>query len=158
MSEPGTCGGADTTTPSPAASSVTCGCQAVALAEGHDDRTTPRKEVKDTMTDPNKDKVKTLGIRLPDELHTQFVLVASLDGLSLTDAIRKAVELYVQSKRSEGNFAERATAALEEIEREAANRRAAIEGLFGQSAAQAAEGEGTSEGDNASPRGRQRKS
>ena len=86
------------------------------------------------MTDPNKDKVKTLGIRLPDELHTQFVLVASLDGLSLTDAIRKAVELYVQSKRSEGNFAERATAALEEIEREAATRRSAIEGLFGQEA------------------------
>ncbi len=110
------------------------------------------------MTDPNKDKVKTLGIRLPDELHTQFVLVASLDGLSLTDAIRKAVELYVQSKRSEGNFAERATAALEEIEREAATRRSAIEGLFGQSTAQAAEGEGTTEGGNASPRGRQRKS
>ena len=91
------------------------------------------------MTDP-KDKVKTLGIRLPDELHTQFVLVAQLDGLSLTDAIRRAVELYVDSKRSEGDFAERATAALEEIEREAAARRSAIEGLFGQNA-QAAEGE-----------------
>ena len=112
------------------------------------------------MTDPSK--VKTLGIRLPDELHTQFVLVASLDGLSLTDAIRKAVELYVQSKRSEGDFAERATAALEEIEREAANRRSAIEGLFGQSAAQAGEGEGTgeraSEGGSSASRGRQRKS
>ncbi|MDQ3154017.1 MAG: hypothetical protein M3R63_20640 [Actinomycetota bacterium] len=83
------------------------------------------------MTDPNKDKVKTLGIRLPDELHTQFVLVAQLDGLSLTDAIRRAVELYVQTKRSETDFAERATAALEEIEREAATRRTAIEGLFG---------------------------
>ncbi|MCA1601180.1 MAG: hypothetical protein LC776_05910 [Acidobacteria bacterium] len=118
------------------------------------------------MTDP-KDKVKTLGIRLPDELHTQFVLVAQLDGLSLTDAIRKAVELYVQSKRSEGDFAERATAALEEIEREAASRRSAIEGLFGQSAAQAAEGadadEGgnttarASEGSSSASRGRQRK-
>ena len=108
------------------------------------------------MTDPSK--VKTLGIRLPDELHTQFVLVASLDGLSLTDAIRRAVELYVETKRSEGDFAERATAALDFLEREAATRRSAIEGLFGQEATQAAEGEGTTEGGNASPRGRQRKS
>lgn len=82
------------------------------------------------MTDPSK--VKTLGIRLPDELHTQFALVAQLDGLSLTDAIRKAVELYVQTKRSEADFAERAAAALEEIEREAASRRSVIQALFGQ--------------------------
>ena len=108
------------------------------------------------MTDPSK--VKTLGIRLPDELHTQFVLVASLDGLSLTDAIRRAVELYVETKRSEGDFAERATAALEEIEREAATRRSAIEGLFGQEAAQAAESDASDEGGSSSSRGRQRKS
>ena len=108
------------------------------------------------MTDPSK--VKTLGIRLPDELHTQFVLVASLDGLSLTDAIRRAVELYVETKRSEGDFAERATAALEEIEREAATRRSAIEGLFGQEVAQAAEDDASGEGGSSSSRGRQRKS
>ncbi|MGH3903838.1 MAG: hypothetical protein ACRDTE_06575 [Pseudonocardiaceae bacterium] len=95
------------------------------------------------MTDPTK--VKTLGIRLPDELHTQFALVAQLDGLSLTDAIRKAVELYVETKRGEGDFAERATAALEEIEREAATRRAVIQGLFGHSAAQATTSESAGE-------------
>lgn len=87
------------------------------------------------MTDPKdtKNGVKTLGIRLPGELHAQFALVAQLDGLSLTDAILRAVELYVETKRSESDFGERATAALAEIEREAAARRAAIEGLFGQS-------------------------
>jgi hypothetical protein len=86
------------------------------------------------MSDPKADPksgVKTLGIRLPDELHAQFALVAQLDDLSLTDAIRKAVEFYVEAKRSENNFAERASAALAEIEREAASRRAAIEALFG---------------------------
>lgn len=89
------------------------------------------------MTDPKNDAksgVKTLGIRLPDELHAQFVLVAGLDGLNLTDAIRRAVELYVETKRSEGDFAERAAMVLEEIEREATARRAAIQGLFGQNA------------------------
>jgi len=75
--------------------------------------------------------VKTLGIKLPPGLHAQFVLVASLDDISLGDAALRAVELYVETKRSEPDFAARAQAALEEIEREAAARRGAIEGLFG---------------------------
>jgi predicted HicB family RNase H-like nuclease len=78
--------------------------------------------------------VKTLGIRLPDELHAQFSLVAQLDDLSLTDALRRAVELYVERKKAEGDFAARATAKLEEIDREAAARRDAIQALFGQTA------------------------
>ena len=86
------------------------------------------------MTDPKdtRNGVKTLGIRLPGELHAQFALVAQLDGLSLTDAILRAVEHYVETKRNEHDFGERAAAALADIEREAAARRAAIEGLFGQ--------------------------
>jgi hypothetical protein len=86
------------------------------------------------MTEPKPDAkngIKTLGIRLPGELHAQFALVAQLDGLSLTDAILRAVEFYVEAKRNESDFAERARVALAEIEREAAARRAAIEGLFG---------------------------
>ncbi|MEU0885851.1 hypothetical protein ABZ345_45370 [Lentzea sp. NPDC005914] len=86
------------------------------------------------MTEPKsegKGGVKTLGIRLPGELHAQFALVAQLDGLNLGDAVLRAVEFYVEAKRSEQDFAERAKAALEEIEREAAARRAAIEDLFG---------------------------
>lgn len=87
------------------------------------------------MTDPNgKNGVKTLGIKLPPDLHSQFALVAQLDGLNLTDAIRRAVELYVETKQGEADFAARAQAALEEIEREATARRSAIEALFGQTA------------------------
>ncbi len=92
-----------------------------------------------TTIDPGKAGFKTLGIRLPDGLHTQLVLVAQLDGLNLNDAAKKAVELYVQSKRAEGDFAARATEALAEIEREAAARRSAIEGLFGSPESDAAE-------------------
>jgi hypothetical protein len=90
------------------------------------------------MTDPKdaRNGVKTLGIRLPAELHAQFALVAQLDGLNLTDAILRAVEHYVESKRNEADFAERAAAALADIEREAAARRAAIEGLFGENSDQ----------------------
>jgi hypothetical protein len=75
--------------------------------------------------------VKTLGIKVPDSLHAQLTLVAQLDGISLGDAAVRAVELYVATKKAEPDFAARAKAALEEIEREAAARRGAIQGLFG---------------------------
>jgi hypothetical protein len=83
------------------------------------------------MSDPRNINVKTLGIKVPDALHAQFALVAQLDGISLGDAALRAVELYVNTKRAESDFAARAQAALEEIEREAAARRGAIQGLFG---------------------------
>lgn len=83
------------------------------------------------MSEPKNAGVKTLGVKLQDALHAQFALVAQLDGLSLGDAVVRAVELYVETKRSESDFADRAQAALEEIERETAARRGAIQGLFG---------------------------
>lgn len=75
--------------------------------------------------------VKTLGIKLPDDVHAQLVLIAGLDGLSLTDAIRQAIDGYIERKRGEGNLAERAARALDEIERDAASRRDALQALFG---------------------------
>ena len=83
--------------------------------------------------------VKTLGIKLPDDLHAQLVLIAGLDGLSLTDAIRQAIDFYIERKRGEGDLAARAAQALGEIEREAAMRRDALQALFGPQAAAAAE-------------------
>jgi hypothetical protein len=76
--------------------------------------------------------VKTLGIKLPDALHAQFALTAQVDDISLGDAALRAVELYVATKKAEPDFAARAQAALDAIEQEAAARRAAIRGLFGE--------------------------
>lgn len=76
--------------------------------------------------------VKTLGIRVPDALHAQFVLVAKLDGLSLNDACVRGVELYVQQRQSEPDFKARVASVLEEIEREANDRTSAIQALLGQ--------------------------
>jgi hypothetical protein len=101
------------------------------------------------VTEP-RNGVKTLGIKVPDALHAQFALVAQLDGISLGDAAVRAVELYVAAKKAEPDFAARAQAALEEIEREAAARRGAIQGLFG------TEAPTTDVADQASSRGRRR--
>jgi hypothetical protein len=90
--------------------------------------------------EPNgKSGVKTLGVKLDDLLHSQFALVAQLDDLSLNDAVKRAVELYVASKQAEPDFVARATVKLEEIEREAAARRGAIQALFGGDVAPAEE-------------------
>ncbi|MEV6873935.1 hypothetical protein [Amycolatopsis sp. NPDC051128] len=83
------------------------------------------------MTDPTNG-TKTLGVKLPPGLHAQFSLVAQLDDISLNVAVLRAVEQYVANKQSEPDFAKRAAEALAEIEKEAAARKAAIEGLFGE--------------------------
>jgi hypothetical protein len=87
--------------------------------------------------------VKTLGVRLPDEQHAQFTMVSQLNGLSLNDAVLQAVQEYIDRNKSAEDFAERAAAALAEIEREANARRGAIEALFGAAAPDANAAAGT---------------
>ncbi|TDO30689.1 HicB-like protein involved in pilus formation [Kribbella sp. VKM Ac-2527] len=88
------------------------------------------------MVEPTNEAsgVKTLGVRVPGELHPQFVLVAKLDGLSLNDACVRGIELYVESRQSEPDFKARVAAVLEEIEQEANSRRSAIQALLGPAA------------------------
>jgi hypothetical protein len=86
---------------------------------------------------------KTIGVKLPDPVHAQLTLVAQLDEMSLTDAIRAAIDGYLERKRSEGDLAARAAQALEEIEREATARRDALQALFGDHAQAATEAAGT---------------
>ena len=62
---------------------------------------------------------KTLAIRLPDELHAQLVLIAGLEGASLVDTIRTAIEELIERKRAGGKLAAQAAKALEEMEQEA---------------------------------------
>lgn len=82
---------------------------------------------------------KTFAIRVPDELHAQFVLVAGLDKLSLNDAGVLAIQALVDRKRADGDFGSRAAAALAEIEREAEARRTAIQALLGERTSDAPE-------------------
>ncbi|CAI7978121.1 conserved hypothetical protein [Frankia sp. Hr75.2] len=85
------------------------------------------------MTEPTKaGGHKTLAVKLPPDLHAQLELVSGLDGLSMGAALLQSVELYVQTRRSQPDFAERAAAAVAEAEAEAAARRSAIQALLGQ--------------------------
>lgn len=75
--------------------------------------------------------MKTLAIRLDDELHAQLSVLAQLSGTSLTDEIRQALEVHLKTKRANPELTERAKAVSEEIEHEAQVRQAAIATLFG---------------------------
>jgi hypothetical protein len=76
--------------------------------------------------------MKTLAIRLEDEEHELLVLIARVDGLTLADELRQAIQSHVSAKRSAPDFTERAQAILAEIDQEAAARRSAIQSLFGE--------------------------
>ena len=75
--------------------------------------------------------MKTLAIRLDDELHAQLSVMAQLCGTTLTDEIREALEAHLKSKRTNPELTARAKAVSEEIEHEAQARQAAITTLFG---------------------------
>jgi predicted transcriptional regulator len=75
--------------------------------------------------------VKTLAIRLDDELHAQLSVLAQLSGTSLTDEIRQAIESHLDARRESPELSARAKQVAEEIEHEAQARREAITTLFG---------------------------
>src|SRR5690242_13193720 len=83
------------------------------------------------MPEPRNGGFKTLAIRLEDDVHARLTLVAQVEGLSITDAIRTAIESYIGSKHAESDFASRAAVLLDEIDRQAALRRLQIEELLG---------------------------
>jgi predicted DNA-binding protein len=89
--------------------------------------------------------MKALAIRLEDEEHQLLVLMARVNDRPLADELREAIQAHVARTRSEPDFAERARAILDEIDREAAARRTAITSLFGEpkgeSGTEPAEGE-----------------
>ena len=75
--------------------------------------------------------MKTTAIRLDDELHLQLTVVAQLSGTTVTDAIRQAVHDYIDKLTTDGELASKAQAVLHDMEQDLADRRTAIEALFG---------------------------
>lgn len=74
---------------------------------------------------------KTLGVKLDDELHARLTVLAQVEGTSLTELIRQAVERFAEEKRDEPAIKAKAEEILAELDQEAAARRGAIESLIG---------------------------
>ncbi len=86
--------------------------------------------IPDTGTS-GKGSVKTLAIRLEPDLHAQLSLIAQLRASTITDEIRTAIEAHIAVAKTAPELAAQSQSVLEDIEREAVARRAAISTLFG---------------------------
>jgi len=100
--------------------------------------------------------MRTLAIKLEEELHAQLGMIAKFEGLTLTDALRQAIDQWIDERRNNPELKARAAAALADIDAEAATRRGAIEALLGnestskQTTSSTRRGRGTAKGDDSS--------
>lgn len=74
--------------------------------------------------------MKTLAIRLEDDLHAQLSVLAQLRQSTITDEIRLALENHLEASKSDPELKNRAQAVLDDIGRDAKAREAAIATLF----------------------------
>lgn len=74
--------------------------------------------------------VKTLAIRLENDIHLQLTLIAQLKGSTITEEIRQALAAHVAQAKANTELIGQADAAMAEIEREANERRNALSQLF----------------------------
>jgi predicted DNA-binding protein len=75
--------------------------------------------------------VKTLAIRLDPELHARITILARLTGISVTDAIRVAIEKHVEVMAADPAVSAKASELQAQIVRDADEQQAAIQALFG---------------------------
>lgn len=74
--------------------------------------------------------LKTIAIRVEPALHQQLVLLAQLSGRPLAEEIRLAIDEHIARRGDEVDITAQAEEALAAIDRDAANRRQAIESLL----------------------------
>jgi uncharacterized membrane-anchored protein YjiN (DUF445 family) len=88
-------------------------------------------------------QLRTLAVRITEDLRAQLDIVAQLTGRTTTEEIRLALEHWIEKTKSDPEIQKKAEAIRAEIEREAQTRRNAIAAIFG--------GEGVPD-ESASPR------
>ncbi|MEV8339795.1 hypothetical protein [Leucobacter sp. NPDC077196] len=78
---------------------------------------------------------RTLAVRMTDDLRAQLDVIAQLNDRSVTEEIRIALELWVETSKSDPKVLKRAETVRAEIERDAKTKQSAIAAIFGTSAA-----------------------
>ena len=75
-------------------------------------------------------QLRTLTIRISEDLRAQLDVLAQLTGRSTTEEIRRAVEHWIAKSKTDPNVLKKAEAVKAEIEREAQTRRNASAAIF----------------------------
>lgn len=78
--------------------------------------------------------MKALAIRMEDEQHARLTILSKLSEVSVTDTIRTAIDQYLAKLAADPELSAKAESLTAVINREAAEQRAAIAGLFGDGA------------------------
>jgi uncharacterized membrane-anchored protein YjiN (DUF445 family) len=76
-------------------------------------------------------QLRTLAVRITEDLRAQLDIVAQLTGRTTTEEIRLALEHWIEKTKSDPDIQKKAEAIRAEIEREAQTRRNAIAAIFG---------------------------
>lgn len=75
--------------------------------------------------------LRTLAVRINEDLRAQLDIVAQLTGRSATEEIRLALEHWIQKTKSDPAILKKAEQVRAEIERKAKTEQAAIAAIFG---------------------------
>ena len=97
--------------------------------------------------------MKTLAIRLDDELHARVGLLSKLSGSTVTDTIRAAIEKHLEVLASDPTITAKAEELTAEIDKEAELQRQALSALFGSSNKEGAAKTATTRGSRSSAKG-----
>ena len=76
------------------------------------------------------DGVKTLAVRIREDLRAQLDIIAQLNDRTVTEEIRFALEAWIKKSKSDPSVLQRAEHVRAEIEREATTKRNAISAIF----------------------------
>jgi len=81
--------------------------------------------------------MKTMAIRLDDDVSAQLTAIAQLESTSVAELIRQAIATLISQRRDSGTLAEQAKSILSDIDREANAKKEAIQALFGSAGGEA---------------------
>ena len=76
-------------------------------------------------------QMRTLAVRINDDLRAQLDVIAQLNSRSVTEEIRIALETWIETSKTDPKVLQRAELVRADIEREAKTRQGAIEAIFG---------------------------
>jgi metal-dependent amidase/aminoacylase/carboxypeptidase family protein len=78
----------------------------------------------------NGGQLKTLAVRITEDMRAQLDIIAQLTGRTTTEEIRLALEHWIVKTKSDPELLKQAESVRAEIEREAQTRRDAIAAIF----------------------------
>jgi predicted DNA-binding protein len=76
-------------------------------------------------------QLRTLAVRISEDLRAQLDIIAQLTGRSATEEIRLALEHWIAKTKADPEILKKAQEVQKEIERKAQTQRSAIAAIFG---------------------------